>query len=122
MTINELGKTSHENARNKGFYEEIDGLLNHPQLTDKQKKFIHVLWLSNRLMLITSELGEALEGIRHNNYSCEPKSGGFGEELADVQIRLAGLAASENLDLEAAIENKASFNRTRTYKHGERAV
>ncbi len=122
MTIKELGVASHTNAVNKGFYQQIQELLGHPALTLEQRNFIRTLWMSNRLMLIVSELAEGLEGIRHGNLSSEPKSGGLGEELADAQIRLVDLAEDIELDLEAAVIAKAAFNLLREYKHGNRAV
>jgi NTP pyrophosphatase (non-canonical NTP hydrolase) len=110
----------HTNARAKGFYDEIDELMSHPNLTDKQKYFIHNLWLSNRLMLIVSELAEGLEGIRKGNFKSTPNSGGLGEELADTQIRLEDLAWSVGLNLDSVVELKMDYNAKREYRHGNR--
>lgn len=109
--INHMGKAINENARNKGFYPEGQ---NHSD----------PVWISNRLMLITSELAEALEAIRQDppNMSSQPKTGGFGEELADACIRIFDLATSLDIDLEAAILAKMEFNLTRPQKHGGRRI
>jgi len=117
-TLQELGRQSNTNARNKGFYEEIDRLMAHPHLNPEDKAFIRYLWRANRLMLITSELAEALEGLRHSNLSTLPGSGGFGEELADAQIRLADFAADDNIDLDSAVSMKMAHNANRPRKHG----
>lgn len=130
--ISRLSREIFANAKAKGFYEEIDELLGPSSpLGEKQKKFVLVLWLSNRLMLIVSELAEGLEGLRHGNFGSDPKSGGMGEELADAGIRLFDL--SEDLrqllgagagvcGLREAMEKKMAYNATRERKHGGKAV
>lgn len=107
--INELAKQINENATEKGFYDGI---------TDKANP----IWISNRLMLIVSELAEGLEGVRNGNLSSVPKSGGLGEELADACIRIFDLAYSLGIDLEQAIITKHSFNLSRPHKHGRVAL
>jgi NTP pyrophosphatase (non-canonical NTP hydrolase) len=117
VSLNRISRESHQNACNKGFYDEINNLLTHPHLNEQEKLFIKRLWLNNRLMLIVTELAEASEAIRSDNYSIEPKSGGFGEELADTQIRLADLFYHANIDGEAVSLEKMKFNETRPPKH-----
>lgn len=48
------------------------------------------------------------------------KPEGFGIELADAAIRIADLAFLLGLDLDALIEEKHEYNRTRPYKHGKK--
>jgi NTP pyrophosphatase (non-canonical NTP hydrolase) len=69
--------------------------------------------IATRLMLIVSELGEALEALRHEDKE------NFAEELADVAIRLADLCGGLCIDLEAEILKKMRKNKTREYKHGK---
>lgn len=64
------------------------------------------------LALIHSEVSEALECDRVGNMVR------FAEELADVMIRVADLAARLNLDLEKAIVDKLKHNKTRDRMHG----
>jgi hypothetical protein len=116
--LESLGKAVHENAVEKGFYDQIRELLVHPELTDRQKDFIRFLWRSNRLMLMVSELAEGLEGLRKNNLSGDPKSGGLLEELADAQIRLADFVYDEWMDLDLAVQDKHEYNLTRPKMHG----
>lgn len=114
-----LAKEIFDNAISKGFYDEFIILMNHPHLSKSEKAFIRYLWRSNRLMLIVSELGEALEGLRNNNLSGEPKSGGFGEELADARIRLDDLMWAEYKEkMGRIIKGKHEYNLTRPFKHG----
>lgn len=117
--INKLAAEIYSNAQNKGFYDQFYALMNHEGLNTKEKNFITLLWRSNRLMLIVSELGEALEGLRHGNLSSEPKSGGAGEELADSCIRTFDLARDMCIDLEKAISDKMTYNTTRQRMYGE---
>ncbi len=50
------------------------------------------------------------------------KPEGIPSELADVVIRVAHYAGANGIDLSAAIEEKAAYNATRPFKHGNRAI
>lgn len=124
MNIKELVKQAHENAVKHGFWEDIQNLescycivdtLTCATDTDGIKDCKQDLnnAIGNRLMLIVSELGEAQEGLRHNDID------NFKEELADVAIRLADLCGGLDIDLEAEIEKKMKVNKNRGYKHGK---
>jgi NTP pyrophosphatase (non-canonical NTP hydrolase) len=95
--INQLAQQIYNNAVDKGFYKNITNLED-------------PIWISNRLMLIVSELSEGLEGVRHNNLSVVPASGGLGEELADACIRIFDLAFSLNINCEKAITDNMVYN------------
>ena len=103
----------------------------------------------NLLMLIVSELGEALEADRrnsHSNYptfeyalkhiqeSDEPREerankykyyferhikDSFEDEIADAFLRLMDLCGAYNIDIEKAIRYKQEYNRLRPTKHGK---
>ena len=122
MTITELVERSHANAVDKGFYGD-DG---------KQERNVGEL-----LMLIVSELGEALEAHRKDKFSdllalqsCgfNNKSiaferfvkDGFEDEIADTFIRLADMCGYLNIDIEAYIKAKMAYNATREKLHGKR--
>lgn len=68
------------------------------------------------------------EGVAtHVNQINDPDDGtphlkpeGFMIELADAVIRIADLAFLVGGDLEAAVLEKAEYNRTRPYKHGRK--
>jgi len=122
MTLNELAKRAHENAVNKGFYEKP-------------------LETGTLLMLVVSELSEALEadrkGIyanieRFNKWINEPTSvctfnelfedsikDSFQDELADVIIRILDLCGHKGIDIDWHIEQKMRYNETREFKHGK---
>ena len=79
--------------------------------------------IPEKLMLIVSELAEALEeyrkGIPVRDIYWTDKPEGFAVELADAVIRIAELAEALQLPLITAIEMKQSANETRPFKHGK---
>ena len=96
------------------------------------------------LMLIVSELGEALEALRkgdrqiskkdYNNLKVKEiggviiggfkfprwKKDTFEDELADAVIRILDLAEARGIDLEWQIMKKLEYNKSRPYKHGKK--
>ena len=121
MTINELVKKSFKNAKEKGFHE-------------KEKE------IGTLLMLIVSELGEALETHRKNGLQLkanetmdfnkmnnkifkiffeEHVKDTFPDEIADTFIRLGDLCGLLNLDIEKYIKLKMRYNSLREKKHGK---
>lgn len=121
--FNAAAKQVHADAQKKGFWEEPREI-------------------GTLLMLIVSELGEALEADRTRKVS-EPISrfqwyedweknpstdkmnfelyfkDTFEDELADAMIRILDLCGRLNIDIEWHINQKLAFNRTRNRKHGK---
>lgn len=70
--------------------------------------------VGEKLMLIVSEVAEAMEGHRKNlNDDKLPHRKMIEVELADAVIRIFDLAGALNLDLGGAIAEKMAFNATR---------
>jgi NTP pyrophosphatase (non-canonical NTP hydrolase) len=129
MNINNLIELSHSTAKEKGFWDSEER--NKPEL----------------LMLIVSELAEALEALRkehksnpdivtslYNSYLEEPYpmdaetfktefqnhvKNSFEDEIADTVIRLFDLCGGLGIDLETHILLKINYNKLRGYKHGK---
>lgn len=129
--INELSKQIHQNAKNKGFYEGEKNI-------------------GEMLALIHSEVSEALEADRKNNYTRLQKEwhirgladanfgitfsndeifkdkfeafvkNTFEDELADIMIRVMDLAGYKGIDLESHIKAKMRYNSLRKHKHGKK--
>lgn len=100
--INELANRCHSDAVRKGFWESTP---------DK----------GNLLMLMVSELAEALEGLRGDNKS--DKLEGFSaeeEELADTVIRILDYSGAFQLRIGEAITAKLTYNKLRQFKHGKK--
>lgn len=107
MNLNEIGRISLETSKSKGFGtiepEDWDG-------EDVGK-------LPTKLMLIVSEVSEALEEFRKDHRLEE-----FGGELADIVIRTAQLASGLEVDLDHAIAAKLAKNQNRPFRHGGRRI
>ena len=126
--INELCKLAHEAAVEKGFYERKREL---PEL----------------LMLVVSELSEAMEserkgrevegfmqemakdyavnfeGFSDDNYRLNfdhEMRGGIEEEIADAFIRLFDICGYYGIDAEAWITAKMKYNKLRPRMHGKK--
>jgi NTP pyrophosphatase (non-canonical NTP hydrolase) len=117
MTLDELVKQSHELAKEKGWWDE------------RPTQALRICAIPEKLMLVVSELSEALEEYRSGNpphwtYREGPggKPEGFPIELADAFIRLADLCGALDLDIEDAIETKHAYNEQRPHRHGNKVV
>jgi NTP pyrophosphatase (non-canonical NTP hydrolase) len=80
--------------------------------------------VAEKLMLMVSELAEAMEEDRNGRPRGEVryvngKPEGFGVELADCVIRIGDLCGRLGIDLEGLIEVKMKYNSTRPRKHGK---
>ena len=94
----------HETAKEKGWWDKPRDL---PEI----------------LMLVVSELAEALEEYRVDKvktYWLGDKPEGVEIEIADAFIRLLDLCAWLNIDIEHAILLKRAYNNTRPYRHGNK--
>lgn len=123
MSLNELTKDIHENAKEHGWWE-------------KERSFGEIIALCH------SELSEALEEYRNGNdritrlpiyYSgggyvasepteCCKKPEGIATELADCIIRILDYCGYKGIDIEEAIRIKHEYNKTRPYKHGGKTI
>ncbi|MCX6222458.1 MAG: hypothetical protein NTZ69_15915 [Bacteroidia bacterium] len=92
--------------------------------------------IGTQLMLVVSELSEALEADRkgkhadknayNNDIEHHPNKAfeifikdTVEDEIADAIIRLLDLSAHKGIDIEWHIENKLAYNKTRAHKHGK---
>lgn len=125
MNIKDIAKEIHQNARDKGFW-------------DKERN------VGELLMLVTSELAEALEAHRKGRFADllqfahdrigpafheqsttkqafeEHIKDTFEDEIADAVIRLFDLAEGMGIDLETHIMLKLAYNKTRERLHGKK--
>lgn len=120
--INETAKLLYEANEKKGFWEVPQWAFN-----DVGHQVPHVkpeytlLKKSEKLVLMHSELSEALEGIRKPgpDQHC-PEFTQEEVELADLYIRLMDYSGGFNLRLGEAIVAKLAYNATRPHKHGKK--
>jgi len=96
-----IGKRAYDGCVKRGFLDSLDN-------DDKA------------LLLIHSEISEAVEVLRHENPPSNhiPEFNGIEEELADIVIRVCNYAYAKKFRLGEAIVAKMNFNDTREYQHG----
>ena len=92
--LKSYSRLCHRLARKKGFW-------------DKRRN------MGEMLMLIVTEIAEAMESYRNRNED------NFREEIADTFVRLFDLCGGLNIDIEKEILKKMHKNRKRPYKHGK---
>jgi len=77
--------------------------------------------VGEKLMLITTEISEAMEADRKDLQSDHiPQFTGVEEELADAVIRILDFAHHFKLRLAEAIVAKTHYNLSRPFKHGKK--
>lgn len=113
--VNDLASEISETAEAKGFwdYDDIGNLGIIP----------------TKLILIVSEIAEALEDFRKEYDDSEEDSvtrmtsmqeDKFAEEIADIIIRALDVAGFYDFDIGHIILDKMDKNRDRPYRHGKR--
>lgn len=104
---NALVKICHEAASNAGWWAC-------PKTGERSApEYIQQL-VPTKLMLIVSEVSEAMEGHRKDKMDDHlPHRKAMEVELADAVIRIADLAGALNLDLGAALAEKMAYNAQR---------
>lgn len=118
--LNQLSKRIYENNKEKGFWDN-----------NRQRP--------ECLMLIVSELSEALEADRKGKEAdleafenalimrvdkkqsfLEHVKDTFQDELTDALIRILDLCGHEGIDIDSHIALKLEYNKTRPHKHGKK--
>lgn len=131
--FNDFSKIINGGNRKRGFWEDFD--------KHEEKKELRNAFICQFIMLVNTELSEAVEALREGNLT-EPfdklklkemlKAGTpfktafkvtikdkFEDEIADAIIRLLDLAGGLNIDIGYFIAQKLKYNSTREYKHGK---
>lgn len=105
LRLNDYARDCHTIARKHGFWPS----------GAPRELFDDVNLMLSKLMLVTTEVAEAAEAVRHND------RGNLVEELADICIRVFDLSAALNVDIEQEIADKMTLNEQRRHMHGKRA-
>lgn len=99
---NFLAAYVHDNVVKKGFWEQ-----------DRNN--------GEMIVLMHSELSEAVEALRHSNPPSDhiPEFLGVEEEFADLIIRVMDTCHARGWRVASAVLAKMAFNANRPYKHGK---
>lgn len=110
--LNELAEEIYQNNKEKGFW-------------DKERN------VGEMLMLVTSELGEAMEAHRKGRFANleayeefsedfeDAIKDTFEDEIADSVIRLLDMCGGLGIDIDTHIRLKLEYNKTRERLHGK---
>lgn len=151
MNVKELTERAHGNAVKKGFYDLPTTILDKMEIafgkddsvylfSKEEVKAVKDAFITQRLMLITSELGEAMEANRKGRvaktvayeagllvevpekelFEATIKES-FEDEMADTMIRIFDLAGWLKIDLDWHIKEKMLYNAGREKMHGGKA-
>lgn len=120
LNLTEYAKDIHQANVSKGFYEKP-------------------VEVGTHLMLITSELAEALEADRHHisadvsTYEENILNGlpfkeafklsikdSYEDEIADAIIRLLDHCGYRGIDIDFHVREKLKYNKTREHRHGKK--
>lgn len=118
-TINALATVCHMNSANAGWWNDPNtGEKLIPDHVNGEANEIRMSYapyvIATKLMLMVSEVAEAMEGHRKGLNDDKLKDRPMIEvELADAVIRVCDLAGALGLDLGGAIAAKVNFNVTR---------
>jgi len=113
-TLFDLIESSHGIARSKGWWDDSNEENDHEFPT--------------QLMLVVSEMAEALEeyrlgkGLNEIYFDEKGKPLGIPIELADAVIRICDVVGGRGIDLVRAINIKETYNKQRPHRHGGKVV
>jgi NTP pyrophosphatase (non-canonical NTP hydrolase) len=108
MYVGNLNKIASEIAE----YIKAKGFVTPDNIDDPNSRVM----MLGKLMLVVTEVSEAAEAARDGDKDH------FEEELADIIIRVLGIAAACRIDLEDAIQQKMFKNEKRPFKHGRECI
>ncbi len=117
ITLNEIADAVHELAWEKGWHEAsetedqfIERMCNnlHNEVSE-----LHEAWRNNKL---NAQCDKARDMLKQQIKPLTCKE----EEMADIVIRILDNARKLGVDILSAIQRKHEFNKTRSFRHGNK--
>lgn len=123
--INHLCQGAHEMAKSKGFHDLYDYIerVGWSKMSPKLQAQLVDAADQAQLARIMSEVGEAVEALRHGNPPAEKIEGHthVEEELADTLIRIFDYCGAKGYRLGDAVMKKMAYNASRPHMHGKQS-
>lgn len=115
-----MADVAHCAAKEKGFYAPYESIQFAAEFGISAER-LAVQLDQACLARVMSEVGEAVEALRHGNPPAEKIHGHTHEEeeLADTFIRLLDYCGHKGYDIGAAIIKKMAYNEGRPFLHGK---
>lgn len=111
--IETLQRKIHQGNVDAGWWTDLDTMQSLAEECRIRTRFGKAL-VAEKLVLIHSEISEAMEGARKNLMDDKlPHRKMIEVELADAVIRILDLAGALQLDLAGAMQEKLMYNKTR---------
>lgn len=111
--IETLQRKIHQGNVEAGWWTDLDTMQSLAEECRIRTRFGKAL-VAEKLVLIHSEISEAMEAARKNLQDDKiPHRSGIEVELADAVIRILDLAGALKLDLAGAIQEKLAYNQSR---------
>ena len=124
--MNKLAREINDVNKSKGFWDNMKYSI---ELTKDQVRFIglykHIkdAFIAQKLVLIHTEISEAVEATRLDGYEKDGyglfEKDSFADELADSIIIILDLCGELDIDIQKQIDWKLEKNKQREFMHGK---
>jgi NTP pyrophosphatase (non-canonical NTP hydrolase) len=129
MNLTNLSKTIHESNVRKGFYDKqysrghylmlVTSELSEALEAERVNKFADLKYFQDRIIEIENSKGSPLSNEEYSLLFKSTLKDTYEDEIADAIIRLLDHSGHLGIDIDAHIAAKLKYNSTRPYKHGK---
>lgn len=128
LNLNTLAQDIYKANKEKGFWDKERNvgellMLVTSELAEAleadRKEYRFLPYNYNRQIQINMQQGMTLEKAKHEAFGVFCKNS-FEDEIADAIIRLLDLSAGLGIDIDWHVEQKLAFNKTRERMHGKK--
>ena len=138
-SISDWQEDVYKTAEDKGWWPKPACAVKADNVAQLEPQNVDYEFVATKICLMHSELAEALEAVRVGKFRMYTEEGpfvrteggkivehykpeGMAAEFADVVIRIMDLCEAMGISLEDAVLHKAAYNKTRTHRHGGKAI